>query len=158
MELKTVACKDGVYSWRCKTDYEFKLYEYHYALRMGWFISGFMILLGILLSFVEEYFLALVFTCAIIFLIVLTVSRYVLNRPGFETIPFQMTEDFVRFREGRGCTFVSFKSVVRIETEGNRIDLYTKHSKYPVYIPEEDFEPLRDLIIRNVEEKSRRYS
>ena len=96
----------------------------------------------------------LLLTTAIIILIVLAVSRYILNRPGFETVPFEMTEEYICMREGKGRTFVSFKSVKRVETEGNRIDLFTRFSKVPVYIPEEDFGEISDMIIRNIRERA----
>ena len=154
MELKTVQYQDGKYRWRCKTDNEYKQYEYHYALRMGWAICGSIILLGFLLVPMNELFLCLLLTTAIIILIVLAVSRYILNRSGFETVPFEMTEEYICMREGKGRTFVSFKSVKRVETEGNRIDLFTRFSKVPVYIPEEDFGEISDMIIRNIRERA----
>ena len=155
MELKEVTFRDGVYSWRCETDYEFKLYERRYAHRMGWTICGFLLLLGVLLVPKDETFIMLVLTCVILLLIVFAVSFYVMHRPGFEVIPFRMTDEYVTFREGKGKTFVSFKSVRNYEEHGNRIDLYTRRSKIPVYIPEADYEPVRDLIVSRIEEQTR---
>lgn len=155
MELKTVTCSGGVYRWRCVTDDEFKKYEHRYALRMGWTICGFLLLLGLLLPPADGIFLMLLLTAVILLLIVFAVSTYIRNRPWFEVISFQMTDEYVSFREGRGKTFVSFKSVRHWETEGSRIDLYTRFSKIPVYIPPEDFSQIRDLIVSRIEENSR---
>jgi hypothetical protein len=156
MELKHVACENGVYTWRCKTDQEFKVYEYRYAHRMCWIICGFMILLGaLIIPMGPELFPPLLLTIGLIILIVLPLSRYLLNRPGFEVVPFRMTDELISFREGRGRTYISFSRVIRVETERNRLDLYTKHTKYPVYIPEEDFAQMRDLILRRVEDQGK---
>ena len=152
MDLKTVAYRDGVYRWKCRTDDEFRQYEYSRALRLGWLICGILLLLGALLLPLDETFLMMLLTCGILFAIVFAVSRYILNRPGFETVPFEMTEESVRFREGRGRIYVSFRSVTRVEEVDGRLDLYTRFTRYPVYIPEEDFEPVRDLILRRVRE------
>ena len=154
MELKKVVCKDGVYSWSCVTDMEFRQFEAAYAVRMGLGICAFMLLLG-LLCLRDEMLLLMLLTCGIILLIVFAVSRIVMNLPGNETVPFEMGEGYIRLRQGRGSIFVNLKRVICMETLGNRIILHTRRSHIPVYLPQEDFDRMSGLIAARIEDSGR---
>lgn len=156
MELKKVVCENGVCRWRCETDEVYRQFEYTRAVRTGAFINGFMLLFGFLVLR-GEYLLLMVLTCGIISLIVMACSRYILNRPGNETIPFELREDYIRTREGRGSVIVSFSSVRYIETQRNRVDLFTRFSRIPIYIPEEDFDQISRLIADRVRDRRPQY-
>ena len=103
-------------------------------------------------AFKKKAFIAFI-TCGITVLITLVTGGYVLNRSKTEIIPYELREDCIRFREGRGSTFVNFKSVRYTDTRGNRIMLHTRFSHIPVYIPQEDFVTISDLIAKRVNEQ-----
>jgi len=154
MELKKVVFENGVYRWRCESDEEFMQFEYRCGIRTGLAVSAIMLLLGFLLLKDEKLFI-MILTCGIVVLIVLAACNYVLNRPEMEIVPYELRNDGIRIREGRGCTFVDFKRVRYMDTRENRIMLHTRFSHIPVYIPQEDFVAISDLITERVKEQSR---
>ena len=148
MELKKAVYENGVYRWRCETGDEFKQYESRLGIRMAVGICLFLMTVGMMV--LKDIELILMFlTCGIVILIALVTGRYVLTRPGNETVPYELRKDYIRIREGRGSSFVNFKRVLYTETRGNMILLHTRFSHVPVYIPEEDFEVISGEIIKN---------
>lgn len=154
MELQKVTCENGVYRWNGRTDEEYKRFEYSHSMRMGLGICGFMLLMGLLLFFGDVMFLLMLLTCAVILLILMVTGQFILNRPGYETIPYEMSEDSIHFREGRGSVYLFFKRVRHTEIRGNRIILYTRTYQVPVYIPEEDFDQVSRVMMDFIRKKN----
>ena len=154
MELKKIVYENGIYRWRCESDEEFKQFEYQCGIRTGLAISAIMLVLGFLLL-KDEKLIIMILTCGIIILIVHAACRYALNRSKVEIVPYELRNDGIRIQEGRGCTFVDFKSVRNTDTRGNRIMLHTRFSHIPVYIPQEDFVTISELIAKRVNEQNK---
>ena len=154
MELKKVLFENGVYRWSCGTDDVQKQYECTVSVRMGVGVSAFMMLAGSLVLRNEELVLMFL-SCGITVLITIICGRFLLNRKECETVPYMMTENGIRIREGRGVSYISFKRVHYAEARDNLVMLHTRFSKIPVYIPREDFEQIRGIIEERVEEKGK---
>ena len=156
MEVDKITCENGVYHWRCKADEDLNRFECSRSVRMGLGTGIFMLLAGFLLLR-GEMLLIMILACALTVLITLACGLYVLNTKTREFLPYTLTENDIRLREGRNMTFVSFKRVRYVESRSDRLILYTRFSKIPVYLPQEDPELIRALIEQRVLEKSRSF-
>ena len=154
MKLKKVIYENGVYRWTCETDEVQKQYECTVSVRMGFGVSAFMMLAGILVLRNEELVLMFL-SCGITVLIAMACGRFLLNRKENETVPYMMTKDGIRVREGRGVSYISFKRVHYAEARENLIMLHTRFSKIPVYIPREDIEQISGIIGKLVDGKGK---
>jgi hypothetical protein len=154
MELKKVVYENGIYRWSCESDEEFTHFEYRCGIRTGLIVALLGLLFGIFLLKDEKRIIAII-TSGITILIALAVGSYILKKSKTETIPYELREDCIKFREGRGTTFVNFKRVLYTDTRANRIMLHTRFSHIPVYIPQEDFGPISELIAKRIKEQSK---
>ena len=154
MELKKVVYENGIYRWSCESDEEFTHFEYRRGIIIGLIVAFLGLLFGLLLLKDEARIIAII-TSGITILIALVTGSYVLNRPQIEIIPYELMENCIKFREGRGSSFVNFKRVRYTDTRENRIMLHTRFSHIPIYIPQEDFGPISELIAKRVKEQNK---
>ena len=149
MELKKVESENGVLRWKCEADEDMNRFDSSRSV-------PFILPLGFLL-FRDEKFPIMLLSCGITVLIVIVCSLCLLNRKKHEAVSYTLTEDDIRLQEGTEMIFVSFRRVRYMEVrENNRIILHTRFSQIPVYIPQEDFDVIRGLIEKRIEEKGKR--
>ena len=156
MELKKVHIKEDGYWWQCTVDEEFVRGSCRLALFVGGIVCVIVMLLAFIVSSDTQTRLIFFASCGGVMLLVLMVCGILwLRRNSFRQL-YELKEDFVRYGDSsRSQTSVFFKDVLRTEEEGNKIRLFTGRRKYLVYVPEEDYEAVRDLILARVEEQSK---
>ena len=145
MKLKNVWFEDGTWHWQCVAGDAWKQYECRYAIQIGFWVSAFMMLLGLLILRDGEILLMLL-SCGITMLIAITCGHFLLKRKTCEILPFTMTEKGIRIKEGKESSYVRFRSVRYAETRENQVILHTRFSTVPVSIPLEDFTAVYCLI------------
>lgn len=156
MDLKTVTLCDGVYCWDCEVSDAYQAYEFKRTFGSG--------VLSLILSapifYLHVYFLkwpisapVLLFSYAIALLILLVTATCILYSKHSRIMHISMTEEEIRITVGTVVTRIWFRNVRRVEPdpENHRIIFVTRFLQPVIWVPAEDFEPVRDFILRCME-------
>ena len=156
MKLTKVECREGVYTWRAEVNDDMRRFRSIHAMRMLWIISGVLLLIGLYLVSMDPMALTyLILSFAIMIPCVLLGAVISLRSRMAEFLPYEMTEDHIRFGSGKESFFIEFKSVKAVEEGEESLFLTTRFTRYPIHIPQEDREEITDFILRRIEEKTR---
>ena len=157
-ELKEVTFADGAYSWSCSIDEAYKQYEYLRSVKLCagiLFGASLAVFLGMAACRDFSGIFLLVISYAVIMLLVSGIAKAILKSPRRRVQRFRMTDDMIQIDIGKSAICVDFRSVRSTEAEPFHVTLYTCFSQPVICIPEADYEPVRDLILRRIEDCSR---
>lgn len=156
MDPKTVTLCDGVYCWDCEVNDAYKAYEFKRT-----FGSGVLSLtLTVPVVYLHIFFLkwpisapVLLFSYALALLIILVTAICILYSKHSRSMHISMTEEEIRITVGTAVSRFFFRNLRRVEPDpGNhRIILVTRFLQPVISVPAEDFESVRDFILRCME-------
>ncbi len=153
MEKDDMQLPDGTRSWTCEVDEAYEKYTYANVIKISFGISIFLITAVVLAS--PDQLPAMLLVCVTAMLLAAGIGRWKLKSSVHIRMHYEMTDKYVHIGTGKGSTYLNFRDVEKMETEGNRITLHTSilkviHMKAMVYVPEKYFEEIKGYITERV--------
>ncbi len=156
LQTATVALlPDGSYAWSCPVDEAYERDAYRTTLLVCGGICVFLLLVVLIAMPDMETLLIVLGCCAFVMLLAVGIGRVMLLGPGHMRIPYRLTEKEIHIGSGKNSQYVRFRNVRRIEAYGNQIRLHTKFGAPVVFVPQEDYEVIKNYIRQRVHAEQR---
>ena len=141
--------------WSCCTDSESILDVVRMLLIIGAVILAAAMIYMLTTGVTSTYLTSFLIGFGAVVLIVLAVCGLVYLTRNHFPIPYTMTEDCIKYGEGKSERFVYFSDVFTAEEAPGKIRLRTRFFKHVIYIPESEYDEIRDIILARIEEKGK---
>ncbi len=153
MEKDDMQLLDGTRSWTCEVDEAYEKYTYANLIKISLGICIFLIIAVLAAS--ADQLPAMLLVCVTVMLLAAGIGRWKMKSPGHIRMHYEMTDKYVHIGTGKGSTYLNFRDVEKMETEGNRITLHTSifkviHMRSMVYVPKKYFEEIKEYITERV--------
>ena len=143
--------EDGTYCWRCEVDDSVTGFAYKLTLGVCGGICAVFIVMGLLM---DPWVLKITLLSCLGVMGVAVGVVLLFKKLGGWSEYYWMNDEYIKIGTGKSTRIMEYDKVQRVVLTGKKISLEKKIGKGLVFIPEEDYEFVKNYILQRVQGKA----